>query len=152
MGKCCRLVVFLRLFLRREKGRLSIWNAKKTTSSAWRSSRKKLPQHATRVAKKNCALHTFPRSAAAVFLYRFFFLVSFFLSFFPFFFASFTTTTTTPSHVMMHIRIRNPFCCVVLDGDINSVRKRQIIRSKVQIDKTSHLSIVNLRSFISMKT
>ncbi len=44
------------------------------------------------------------------------------------------------------------FCCVVLDGDINSVRKRQIIRSKVQIDKTSHLSIVNLRSFISMKT
>ncbi len=88
---------------------------KKTTSSAWRSSRKKLRQHATHVPKKKCVLYTDPRSAAAVFLYPFFHSVFFFslVSFFLSRVLCIFYYDDYPTHVMKLTRICSPYCCVV---------------------------------------
>jgi len=76
MAKSYRLVVFLLLLLRREKGCLSIWNAKKQHPTP---DVRLAKIYATHVPKKKCALCMHPRSAAAVFPYRFF-ILSFFSS------------------------------------------------------------------------
>ncbi len=86
MAKSCRLCCVSASVVEKRKGLFEHLKRKKTTSSAWRSSRKKLRHSGTE--EKNAL----PRSAAAVFLYRvFFFILSF--SFFPLCFASSTTTT-----------------------------------------------------------
>jgi hypothetical protein len=123
MAKSCRLVVFLLLLLRREKGCLSIWNAKKQHPPPVVRLAK---IYATHVPKKKMRLMHAPSISCCCFPLSFFHSVFFLVSFsrtlhplLPYYYY--------PIHVMMLTRIRNPCCCVVLYDYIIAVFRKEKI-------------------------